>query len=515
MLQTIFLLNSCLKHKSQYSTELPIFPKLIAISYDYHESLTSLLLERFCVMLSVVARNIKEHNLIASSRTAVVAVSGGADSVALLHVLLRLSQSMGFNIHVATLDHGIRGEAAERDVQHVQELANRWALPCTAGSANAPALAKRAGIGPEEAARRARYDFLANVAMRQDAVCVAVGHHALDQIETILMRIVRGTGTKGLRGMRMAAPLPYHEELSLIRPLLNVTREEIEAYCAENRLEYRHDSSNDDTAHSRNFIRHQVVLPLLDRYDHLPKSFERLAAAAGADQDYMESRFKSDVLPMVEEEEGAWRIARSNYHACHVAMRRILLREAFRHLQDGNKELSYDNTLDIIDWIKQAQAGKVRDLGAGIQLRIGCDRLHIERRGAQQRFEDYRLIAPGTEVPLQGRDEFIVGNLRIRRFDGKVAAGGYTALQVPVGAEARLRTRRQGERFRPKGMAGRSRKIKDWMIDRKIPRQIRDQIPLVSLDGAVIAICVGETWHLADMPRLSIGSGPFCTLILE
>ena len=473
------------------------------------------MLERFWVMLSVVANNIKDHNLIAPSQTVVVAVSGGADSVALLHVLLRLSQNLGFKIHVATLDHGIRGKAAERDVQHVQELANRWALPCTAGSANAPALAKRAGIGPEEAARQVRYEFLAKVAMRQDAACVAVAHHTLDQVETILMRIIRGSGTKGLRGMRMAAPLPYHKRLTLIRPLLHVTREQIEAYCVENRLQYRHDSSNDDKAHSRNFIRHQVVLPLLDRYAHLPKSFERLAAAAEADQDYLESRFKRDVLPMVEEEADAWRIARLDYHACHVAMRRILLRAAFRSLQDGNRELSYANTVDIIDWIKVAQVGKVRDLGAGIQLRIGYDSLHIERHDARQRFEDYRLIAPGTEVTLQGRDEICVGKLRIRRLHGTGAPAGVTALQAPLGAEVRLRTRRRGERFCPKGMAGRSRKIKDWMIDRKIPRQIRDQIPVVSLDGAVIAICVGETWRLADMSILSIGTGPFCTLILE
>lgn len=466
-------------------------------------------------MLSVVARNVKENNLIAAGQTVLVSVSGGADSIALLHVLSRLSQGMRFQIHVASLDHGIRGEAAARDVQHVREIATRWGLPFTAGSADAPAFGKREGIGLEEAARRVRYDFLAKLALRHDAACVAVGHHALDQIETILMNIIRGSGTKGLRGMRMSSPMPYHEQLTLVRPLLNVTREEIEAYCVENRLEYRHDSSNDDIGHLRNFIRHQIVPPLLDRHTHLPKSFERLAAAAGADEDYMESRFKRDVLPLVEQREGDWRISRSDYQSCHVAMRRRLLRAAFRCLHDRKFELNADATLEIIHWIKGAQAGKVRDLGGGIQLRVSYDSLHIERRDAEQQYEAYRLIASGTEIPLRGPDEINVGHLRIQLLDGERTTSCSTAVHVPVGAEVHLRTRRKGERFRPKGMAGRSRKIKDWMIDRKIPRQIRDQIPLVSLDGDVIAICVGDTWHLADRPQMKTDRDQYWSLVLE
>lgn len=466
-------------------------------------------------MLALVARNIKEHNLITPGQTVVVAVSGGADSVSLLHALSRLRQEMRFQIHVASLDHGIRGEAAARDVEHVRKLATCWELPFTAGCVDAPAIAKRDGVGFEEAARQCRYAFLARLAARHDAACVAVGHHALDQVETILMRIVRGAGTKGLGGMRMSSPMPYQEELTLIRPLLNVTRDEIEAYCDENRLKYRHDSSNDDTAYFRNFIRHQIVRPLLDRHAHLPKSLERLAAATGADHDYLEARFKSDVLPLVERQPSSWRISRSDYQSCHVAMRRRLLREAFRRLQDGNAELSFDITQEIIDWIKDAKVGKVRDLGGDIQLRVSYDSLYIERRDAQQHFGDYRLIAAGTEILLNGTDEITVGRLRIELSEGDSLRGCSTALPVPVGATVHLRTRRKGERFRPKGMAGRSRKLKDWMIDRKIPRQIRDQIPLVSLNGEVIAICVGDAWRLADRMQVTTDSDRIRTLVLQ
>ena len=466
-------------------------------------------------MLSTVSGNIKRHNLISPGQTLIVAVSGGADSVALLHVLYRLRHRLRFYIHVASLNHGIRGEAAARDVQHVRELAGQWQLPFTAGRVNAPGIAKRAGIGLEDAARRARYDFLAKLALQQNATCVAVGHHAVDQIETILLHIIRGSGMRGLRGMRMSSPMPTYANMTLVRPLLNVTRNEIEAYCVDNRLTFRHDSSNDDTRHLRNFLRHRIARPLLERNPHLVKSVERLAAVAEADNDYLESRFTGDVLPLVERREGSWRISKSNYQSCHDAMKRRLLREAFRSFQDGKGELSFDSTQEIIDWVKGAAVGKRRDLGTGIQLRVGYDSLYIERKDAKQTFEGYRLVASDIQLPLKARDDISVGTLRVALLQCELSEGCSTSIRVPVGAEVQLRTRRKGERFRPKGMSGKSRKIKDWMIDRKIPRQIRDRIPLVSVDDVVIAVCVGNTWHLAETPWSELAPRQFNTLFLE
>lgn len=477
-------------------------------------------------MFSLVAKNIKEQCLISPGQTVIVAVSGGADSVALLHILSRLSQELPFRLHVASLDHGLRGPAAEADVEHVQALAQDLSLPFTAGRAQARDLANERGIGIEAAARKARYDFLARVAMRQEAFCIAVGHHAQDQIETILLHIIRGSGGKGLRGMNMRAPLPGHAGLTLIRPLLTVRREQIEVYCADNRLAYRHDSSNDDTGHARNFLRHQIVRPMLARFAHLPLAFERLAAAAAADHDYLDARFELDTLPMVEVHDDAWRIARADFQACHVAMRWRLLRAAFRRLQsreeageeagkEAGKELRFALTRELSDWAVRAQAGKIRALGAGMQLRLSYDSLYIERQDAQPRYPGYRLIAPGTEIALRGPGEIAVGNLRIALIKGGRQHGRATALYVPADAELRLRTRRRGERFQPKGMAGRSRKIKDWMIDRKIPRQIRDQIPVLSLDGAVIAICLGDTWRLAACPQEPRDPRKRLTLLLD
>ena len=406
------------------------------------------------IMLSTVSGNIKRHNLISPGQTLIVAVSGGADSVALLHVLYRLRHRLRFYIHVASLNHGIRGDAAAQDVQHVRELAGQWQLPFTAGSANAPDVAKRAGIGLEDAARRARYDFLAKVAMQHNATCVAVGHHAVDQIETILLHIIRGSGMRGLRGMRMSSPMPYDANMTLVRPLLNVTRNEIEAYCVDNRLTFRHDGSNDDTSHLRNFLRHRIAMPLLERNPHLVKSIERLAAVAEADNDYLESRFKGDVLPLVEQREGSWRISKSNFQPCHDAMKRRFLREAFRSVQDGNGELSFDSTQEIIDWVKGAAVGKRRDLGTGIQLRVGYDSLTMERKDGKQIFEGYRLVASDTQFPLSTQDDIAVGTLRVALIESELSEGCSTSLRVPAGAEVQLRTRRKGERFRPKGYVG-------------------------------------------------------------
>ena len=167
-----------------------------------------------------VLKTIKRQDLLAESQRAIVAVSGGCDSVALLHILLSIRRGLGLDLHVASLDHGIRGAEGQADLNFVRELAAGWDLPVIADQVDVPELAREWGVGFEAAARRARYDFLARAAKQAGSDCVFVGHHADDQAETILMRIVRGSGIRGLRGMRTASPMPFHPEITLIRPLL-------------------------------------------------------------------------------------------------------------------------------------------------------------------------------------------------------------------------------------------------------------------------------------------------------
>jgi tRNA(Ile)-lysidine synthase len=207
-------------------------------------------------LLARVRRYARRYGLLAAGETVVVGVSGGPDSLALLHLLRRLSAELGLSLRVAHLNHGLRGAMADEDASFVASLAASWGLPCTVGQMDVRSTA--AGRSLEEAARQARYRFLAEVAGAA-AGTIAVGHNADDQAETVLMHFLRGTGVAGLRGMLPRTALadyrlgiPAKGQLWLVRPLLGVPRRDIEVYCAKNELEPRFDRSNEDLTFFRN-----------------------------------------------------------------------------------------------------------------------------------------------------------------------------------------------------------------------------------------------------------------------
>lgn len=466
------------------------------------------------MLLEKVRKNFRDNDLVGAGQKVVVAVSGGVDSVALAHILHALGQRLEFRLHVASLNHGIRGEDAEEDVRFVAGLARQWRLPYTSGVADVPQLAQQNGMGIEEAGRRARYNFLARVAANTGAHCVAVGHHALDQAETLLMHIVRGSGLSGLRGMQFSSLMPGHPTMRLIRPLLNITRAELEQYCHEQRLPFRQDESNDDLALQRNFIRHSLLHPLLKRNPNTLTSFLRLADSAAIDEDFLASRFESEVLPQVEATDEHWRIAISDFERLHPAMKRRILRAAFERLAGDNAVLDHDLTAALLVFCEEAKVGKRRDLGAGVKLRIGYQTLSVERANKQVACNSSCLIPAETAVELTAPSCFELVDIRVELQSETAPATGKEILFLPTDVNMQLRTRRAGDRFRPKGMHGQSRKLKDWMIDRKIAREIRDQIPLICADGEIVAICCNGTWHLADLSRFQLIAEHTLTVVL-
>ncbi|MBZ0278007.1 MAG: tRNA lysidine(34) synthetase TilS, partial [Anaerolineae bacterium] len=230
-------------------------------------------------------QTIQKHNLIPPHTMIVVAVSGGADSLALLHLLRDIRKRLRCDLHVATLDHGLRGEAGAADARFVAETAASWGLPVTVGQVSVPALMSQTGQGLEAAARRARYAFLAQTAQTTGAAVIASAHHADDQAETILLHLLRGAGLNGLRGMAYRAPVPGYPHLTLIRPLLNVTRTEIDSYCREHGLVPREDASNQDVAMLRNRIRAEVLPRLRTINPQIAQALISLADNAAVDQD--------------------------------------------------------------------------------------------------------------------------------------------------------------------------------------------------------------------------------------
>ncbi len=443
-----------------------------------------------------------------------MAVSGGCDSIALLHILLSLRAEIPIALHVASLNHGLRGADGGDDVVFVAGLADAWGLPATTAEVNVPDLAREWGIGIEEAGRRARYDFLAGVA-RNEGGCVVVGQHADDQAETILMRIVRGSGLRGLQGMRVVGGVPGHGDIRLVRPLLKASRDEIEAYCHDHGLEYRRDRSNDDLRYSRNFLRHEVMARLRRLNGRASDAFARLAEAAAVDDDFISSQFTVRVLPNVTSDVGHWSIGRDEFWALHPALQRRFLRGAFGHCAGGAATLDHRATVAAIAWLRTATTGARRQLGQDVRARVGYAEIVIENAFAEPAAGAYRLIANEDDIELNANLPLTYCGLRIDLAGARPIAQFDAWVELPAGVDLRLRTRRPGERFKPKGMGGRSRKIKDWMIDRKIPREIRQRIPLISADDTVIAICVGDQWHLADASANAGHGGERVTLWLR
>jgi tRNA(Ile)-lysidine synthase len=228
--------------------------------------------------VEVRARELLSQAGLTGRHRLVVAVSGGPDSLALLHLLSRRELHPAANLVVGHLNHQLRPSAAA-DATFVAETAAAWGLECHTESVDVAGLARRDGLSLEEAGRGARYQFLARLAHAVGAAHVAAGHNADDQAETVLMHFLRGAGLSGLRGMRPAGPLPGDPAITLLRPFLTTGRAEIEAYCQEHGLAPLTDASNTDTTYFRNRLRHEL-LPYLAGYN---PGHPRAAASPGRD----------------------------------------------------------------------------------------------------------------------------------------------------------------------------------------------------------------------------------------
>jgi tRNA(Ile)-lysidine synthase len=421
----------------------------------------------------------------------VVAVSGGADSLALLHLLWALQAQLNFQIHVATFDHGWRGEQSAADAAYVAALAQQWGLAVTVGQNPTPIQSS----GLEAAARRARYSFLAAVAQQVGASTVAVAHHADDQAETVLMRLIRGTGLHGLGGMRQIAPLPGNTHLRLIRPLLRVSRAEVEAYCTTHGIIPRHDPTNDDTDYLRNKLRHDT-LPLLRQFNsNINTALATLAETAAAEDDYLQAQTEGFILAQVSVQVERVAIPRGSFRALHLALQRRVLRALVAQLVVGEAELPFERVEAARVASHHGQVGSRIEFPGGVWLRLDYDRLWIERASAPPPIAldptvGEIVLELGVPMNLQG------GTLLLTQ----QPTTDSVPVPISVGAQVTLRPRRAGDQLQPLGMGGHHVKLKEWLIDHKVPQSWRDWLPLVCVDGKIVAVILPGRVALTERP---------------
>lgn len=436
-------------------------------------------------LLETVQKHIVIHQLIPQSAPLVVAVSGGADSLALLHILHILRDMLRIDIHVATFNHGWR-ESAQADVDFVRELAASWGLPVHVGQAS-----QGTDKAPDEAgARRSRYDFLASVARKVGAAHVAVGHHRDDQAETVLLRVLRGTSLDGLVGMRWQRPLPYHAEFTLVRPLLGVSRAEIDDYCQHVNLTPRKDPTNDDIAYRRNWLRLRIMPQLQAMNPHIVPALTRLAESAAWDVDYLQHQTSTLLDAHATQHGHIWQLDRSAWEQWHPSMQRRTLVELVKRLYPNRTgDIDHVHVVAAHDMLMRGRQGAQSQFPDGVTVRIDYGNI-VFARGAQRNGAILQCAKP-IETPLP-----VQLNTRIALSGG--AFGVYT--EPPEGGECvcviyfsqdatlAMRTRLAGDRVHPQGLNGRSQKLSDWMINHKLPAIHRAHVPLLMVNEVIAAL---------------------------
>lgn len=444
-------------------------------------------------------------------KTLLVAVSGGGDSLALLYALQHLRREFDLRLHGAHLNHNLRAAAAA-DAAFVKDTFRRLNIPCEIHSADVAAYRRAHGLSLEDAARRLRYRFLADAAARCNAHAVAVAHTADDQAETLLMHIIRGSGLAGLRGMQPLERLAIdNADLALFRPLLTVSRAQTYAYCAALGLLPRHDETNLSVEHARNRIRLEL-LPLMERVNPAARdALLRLASNASEDGAYIQGQANAVWREVARQVDGGGIVtldARSLARQ-HPAIQSRVLRRAVHAAQGSAGGIDIDRGhILAMRRMLTGPAGKTLSLPGGVLFAAGYGVARIGRTDAVQAALA-RLPAIVGEHPLAIPGETRVGGWRITaavcdnvdraRAVGRCGDSAAETLDLDrLGGDLRLRARLPGDRFQPLGMAH-SKKLQDFMVDERIPREMRHCIPLL-VSGKGIACVVG--WRIAHWARV-------------
>ena len=422
----------------------------------------------------------------------VVGVSGGPDSVCLLHLLKTISEHFTIRFHIAHLNHQLRGQESTADARFVEDLGTEWRIPVSVESVSVLDLAKQKKISVQVAAREARYLFFERVAEKTQSRWVALGHTADDQAETFLLRLLRGAGGLGLSSI---PPLRKITGIGgpgshIIRPLLSVRRDEVLDYLRTRSIPYREDPSNLKPLYRRNRLRQEVVPLLTSHYNpRLVETLCRSAELLREEQEFLIAQ-STEVLSKLQMDSPPSGIALNlpGYLSLHRALQRVVLREAILRVRGDLVGITYRHLEDALELIISRRTGKCLNMPRQTCLRLLYDRFWIyppqaEDQVASERLEDLTLSIPGEiDVPPLG---FLV---RVSLQEGyfssdprHCAAFDYAKIHSPFS----IRARREGDYFFPSGRAGK-KKLQDFFVDQKIPRHERDRIPLLTASEGIL-----------------------------
>lgn len=434
--------------------------------------------------------------LIGPGDRVLVALSGGPDSVALAALLLKLRDEMPLEVRLAHFNHRLRDEAGG-DERFVRDLARRWVLPLAVGAADVRSYAARKKINLEEAGRELRYRFLRRAAAAGGATKIATGHTMTDQAETVLMRLMRGTGLAGLAGI---APLVAGPPCPIIRPLLGLAGPDLRAWLEAEGRPFREDASNRDGRFLRNRIRAELLPELARRYEpQIVAHLARLAGIVREDDELLHGFVRELLDEFVLRRRGSVELDLKTLPLLLPALARRVTREFLREIAGGLRDISYDDVASLLG----LGEGKELTIRRGLILRREAGRIGLKKPALPARPYEKRWDGRGA-LALAGAGLTLKGSMRkaavrrrpVRNDDRRRADLDAAKLSFPL----TVRSRKPGDLYRPLGAPGR-KKLKEILRAKGIPSGGRDRLPVVLSRGEIVwapGLPIGERYKITD-----------------
>ena len=446
---------------------------------------------------------IRKYNMIEENDVVIAGVSGGADSVCLLFVLCALKEKYDFSIRVCHVNHGLRGADADADEQFVKELCRKLNVPCRVFHRDVELIARKRKQSPEEAGRMVRREAFEIMCREEGGTRIAAAHHCDDNAETILLNLARGTGIRGLCGIR-----PVYGKW--IRPLLGVSRGEIESALSEEGISWRRDMSNEDDIYTRNRIRHHILPSLQTQVNpETVRHLNELSRQAQEVWEYLEQGVKRAWERCVEpeyeagsdQESETLRIKEPPFRKEASAVQKQLLRECIARVRGMEKDIEAVHVMSLLALFDK-QTGRSVDLPGGVKAERTYEGVILRKSPGRRDSED------GTNDLKQGVEIRIPGETRLPGGKGKILCrfiegpNLLEARQIPQKSYTKwldydiikyglsARTRRSGDYFTVDG-EGKRQKLKSYFINEKIPREERKNMLLIA-DGEHIVWIPGR-----------------------
>jgi len=434
-----------------------------------------------------VMNTIRNHNLIEKGDKIVLGISGGPDSVCLLHVLNRLKEELDIEIYAAHLNHQIRGLEAQRDALFVSQLCKELGIIFFVKSIDVPKYCEEKGMSLEDGARKLRYEMFYEIKEKTKSDKIAIGHNMNDQAETILMRIMRGTGLKGLRGIE------YKRDGCLIRPILDLSRDEIEQYCEKYDLNPRIDQTNLESIYTRNKIRLELLPYMRDNFNpNIIESIVRMSKNLKNDSDFIDNEVQKVFNDILEngENENCIEISMPIYTKLHNAIKSRVIRYGVKKILGDTNFIDQVHIDDVMSLESNSKIDKMIILPRGMFAYRKKDSIILS---------DKELVTEEIEfcynIPYNGFIKIkeinkvvqteIISIDRYKSMRLGKNSKGFDFNKVKGGVV--IRNREQGDKIK---LAVGSKKIKDLFIDLKIPKEERCRIPIVLDEVGVM--CVGD-----------------------